>query len=55
MNAHAFIDGAWHRIRRAYCFHAGIGFVELYSIKVFNEGEWIVVGSSEDQRVLVGA
>lgn len=55
MNAHAFVDGGWHRIRRAFCFHEGIGFVELYSIRVFAEGKWIVVGLSEDQRVLVGA
>lgn len=55
MNAFAFIDGEWKQARSVYCFHEGIGFVKLHSIKVFSNGEWRVVEEQPVNRELIGA
>lgn len=54
MSAFAFVDGEWKPIIKASAFHEGIGFVELYSIKVFQEGEWKVMNLGSDLRELIG-
>lgn len=54
MNAHAFVDGEWKPIKAAYCFHEGIGFVKLYSIRAHNGSDWQVVELQKELH-LVGA
>jgi len=54
MSAHVFMDGKWRTTSAVYCFHEGIGFVKLHSIKVFSDGQWRVVEQLSDTKKLVG-
>jgi hypothetical protein len=54
MNAYAFVDGDWTAIKSAYCFHEGIGFVKLYSIRAHDGDDWKVIELGKELH-LVGA
>jgi hypothetical protein len=54
MNGYAFVNGVWESIKSAYCFHEGIGFVKLYSIKAHDGNDWKVI-ELDNSRQLVGA
>lgn len=54
MTVHAFADNKWNNVKNVFCFHAGIGFVKLYSLKVFSDGEWKIMEVSHN-RDLVGS
>jgi hypothetical protein len=54
MNAFAFIDGDWKAIKSAHCFHEGIGFVKLYSIRAHDGDDWKVMELGKELH-LVGA
>jgi hypothetical protein len=55
MNAFAFDGDSWQKIKSAYMFHEGIGFVKLVSIRAFTNGEWHVVQVGVESKELIGA
>lgn len=49
MSAYFFDGSDWVRIKQAYIYHEGIGFVTMSSIRCFADDEWRVISVGDKE------
>ena len=51
INCFVWADGEWVKPKHVHIFHEGIGFVPIYSLKVFDGSRWRVAELSHSPEM----